>query len=657
MVQLDSVAKSFGGRTLFEDLSFRLRPGSRIGLVGPNGTGKTTLFRILSGELEPDAGRIVIPTGASIGLLPQSVGEMQGGTVWTRMLEARQDLLDMEAQLLELRDRVSLCEDLDELERLSARLGTLEDAFTAGGGYELHARAKSILNGMGFGDDRLESPVEVLSGGWRMRLVLAQLLLQRPTVLLMDEPTNHLDVPSLEWLEGFLGGYDGTVVIISHDRYFLNRLVDEIASLENGRLYVEPGNFDDYLEARAQRLLQAAHSKEMQDKEIARLSAFVERFRYKASKARQAQSRAKQLDKLKDQRVELQQDRKNIHIRFPDSPRSGREVVRMEGVDKAFGEQVIYQNLDFSIERGERIALVGPNGEGKSTLLKMIAAALSPDAGKVVLGHQVVPGYFAQHHIEGLDLDISILRSMERAASAESFPRCRSILGAFLFSGDDVEKKIRVLSGGEKHRVALAQLMLAPSNLLLLDEPTNHLDMESRAVLEQALDVYEGTVVFVSHDRTFINNVATRVVHVANRQLRSYEGGYDEFAQKRAEEVQAEQEALAAAAGPSTAGSISRKDARKAAAERRSDLNKRMGSLKKEVAALEKSIETLEAQKEAVSAKLADADFYSKGDPKEVADATKRFAKLEADLADAYAKWEEGAERIAEIEAEYDADA
>lgn len=650
MVQLDSVAKSFGGRTLFEDLSFRLRPGSRIGLVGPNGTGKTTLFRILSGELEPDGGRVIVPTGASVGLLPQTVGEMHGGSVWSRMLEARQDLLDMEVELDALRAAISTEKDDEALSALAKRLGAIEDRFIAEGGYELHARAKSILNGMGFADDRFEVPVETLSGGWRMRLVLAQLLLRRPSVLLMDEPTNHLDVPSLEWLEGFLAGYDGTVVIISHDRYFLNRLVDEIASLEQGKLYVEPGNFDDYLEARAQRLEMASHQQEMQDKEIARLSAFVERFRYKASKARQAQSRAKQLDKLKDQRVELQQDRKNIHIRFPDAPRAGRDVVRLEGIDKAFGDLVIYRGLDFTIERGERIALVGPNGEGKSTLLKMIAGALAPDAGKLTLGHNVVPGYFAQHHIEGLDLDASILKAMESAATSENFGRCRSILGAFLFSGDDVEKRIRVLSGGEKHRVALAQLMLKPSNLLLLDEPTNHLDMESRAVLEQALDVYEGTVVFVSHDRTFINNVATRVVHVANRTVTSYDGGYDDFAQKRAQEL-AEAQALEATTSAAVS-TVNRKDARKAAAERRAEVNRRVGTLKKEVAAMEASIEKFEAEKATLGQRLADADFYTKGDPKEVTEATRRFAALDDELVKLYARWEESAETIAKVESE-----
>lgn len=651
MVQLDAITKSFGGRTLFSDLSWQLRPGKRIGLVGPNGTGKTTLFRILSGELEHDGGRVVVPNGFSVGLLPQTVGEMTGGTVWTRILEARQDLLDDEVALQQLRDQLAVETDPDAVERLTAKLGELEDRYSINGGYDLPVRAKAILNGMGFRDDRFDDPVEILSGGWRMRLVLGQLLLKRPSVLLMDEPTNHLDVPSLEWLEGFLQSYEGTVVIISHDRYFLNRLVDEIAALEHGELYVEPGNFDDYLEAREQRLEKLSHDKEMQDKEMARLAAFVERFRYKATKARQAQSRAKQLEKLKGNKIELASERKQIHIRFPDAPRSGRDVVRVEGVKKAFGPNVIYDGVDFSIERGERIALVGPNGEGKSTLLKMLANVLEPDAGRVVWGHQVAIGYFAQHHIDGLDLDASILKAMESAATPETHPKCRSILGAFLFSGDDVEKRVRVLSGGEKHRVALAQLMLRPSNFLLLDEPTNHLDMESRAVLEQALDVYEGTVVFVSHDRTFINNVATRVVHVANRRLDSYDGGYDDFAEKRAQEL-AERAALDAATTDTSAAPASKKDARRQAAEKRAELNRRVGSIKKEVDALEKTIETLEEEKEALGAKLADADFYQNGDPKEVSAATRRFQELEGKLADAYAKWEEGAEKIAAVEAE-----
>ena len=654
MIQLDSVSKSFGGRTLFENLSWQLRPGKRIGLVGPNGTGKTTLFRILSGELEYDSGRLVVPNQSTIGLLPQTVGELSGGTVWTRILEARQDLLDAEIALNDLRDRLAVAKDPAEIAALTDELGEKEDNYQIAGGYELPIRAKAILNGMGFKDERFSEPVENLSGGWRMRLVLGQLLLQRPTVLLMDEPTNHLDVPSLEWLEGFLQSYEGTVVIISHDRYFLNRLVDEIAALEGGVLYVEPGNFDDYLESRAERLEKLAHDKEQHDKEMERLQAFVTRFRAKASKARQAASRAKQLDKMKENRIELSSERKQISIRFPDAPRSAREVMRLEGVCKAYGNNVIYDGLDFQIERGERIALVGPNGQGKSTLLKMLAGVESPDSGELTVGYKVELGYFAQHHIDGLDLDASILKAMESAATSETFPRCRSILGAFLFSGDDVEKRVRVLSGGEKHRVALAQLMLRPSNLLLLDEPTNHLDMESRAVLEDALEDYDGTVVFVSHDRGFINNVATRVVHIADRQADSYFGGYDEFAEKRAQEVAAAARAAAAAAeatGDKNAPT-SRKDNRRQAAERRAELNRRVGGIKKEVQTLEKTIEALETEKEALGEKLADADFYQSGDPKEVAKATRRFQEIDQELEKAYAAWEKGAEKIAQAESE-----
>lgn len=651
MIQLDGVSKSFGGRTLFENLSWQLRPGKRIGLVGANGTGKTTLFRILARETDYDAGRLVVPNGASIGLLPQTVGEMVGGTVWSRMLEARKDLLDAEELLHRLRERLAETAEPVLLERLTRELGEKEDEFQIAGGYDLHVRAKAILNGMGFLDSKFHDAVETLSGGWRMRLVLGQLLLQRPTVLLMDEPTNHLDVPSLEWLEGFLQSYEGTVVIISHDRYFLNRLVDEVAALEQGQLFVQPGNFDDYLESRAERIEKLAHDKMQQDKEIQRLEAFVTRFRAKATKARQAQSRAKQLDRIKESRIELSAERKQISIRFPDSAKSGREVIRLEKVAKAYGDNVIYDGLDFTLERGERVALVGPNGQGKSTLLKMLAEVEGPDSGRVVTGHQVVKGYFAQHHIDGLPLDASIFKAMESAASSETFPKVRSILGAFLFSGDDVEKRISVLSGGEKHRVALAQLMLSPTNLLLLDEPTNHLDMESRAVLEDAIDDYEGTVVFVSHDREFINNVATRVVHIENRHAHSYHGGYDLYAEKRTQEA-AERAAAASDNAADGAQAISRKDARRAAAEKRTELNRRVGGIRKEVQALESSIEALEAEKETLGAKLADTDFYQQGAPEEVTKATKRYAVLEQQLQDAYARWEELSETIAQVEEE-----
>lgn len=652
MIQLDSVSKSFGGRTLFQNLSWQLRPGKRIGLVGPNGTGKTTLFKILAGDLEYDAGRLVVPSGSSVGLLPQTVGEMVGGTVWSRILEARQDLLDAEVELHALREDLAAARAPEELERLTDALGQKEDAFQHAGGYDLPVRAKAILNGMGFRDERFEDAVETLSGGWRMRLVLGQLLLQRPSVLLMDEPTNHLDVPSLEWLEGFLQSYEGTIVIISHDRYFLNRLVDEIAALEHGQLFVEPGNFDDYLESRAERLAKMAHDKEQQDKEIQRLEAFVTRFRAKATKARQAQSRAKQLDKIKESRITLQSDRKQISIRFPDAERSGRDVMKLSGVQKAYGANVVYDGLDFDIERGERIALVGPNGQGKSTLLKMLAEVETPDAGKIETGHKVVRGYFAQHHIDGLALDATILQAMESAATADAFPKVRGILGAFLFSGDDVQKRVRVLSGGEKHRVALAQLMLRPSNLLLLDEPTNHLDMESRAVLEDAIEDYEGTVVFVSHDRSFINNVATRVVHIADRQARSYFGDYENFAEARAKEAAERAAAEQAKDNAATAPQTSRRDARRQAAEKRAELNRRVGGIRKEVQSLESTIEALESEKDALGAKLADTDFYQNGAPDEVSKATKRFAEVDAKLVTAYARWEELSEQIAQAESE-----
>lgn len=658
MIQLDNISKSFGGRTLFEGISWQLRPGRRIGFVGPNGTGKTTLFRILAGELEPDAGRVVIPTDATIGLLPQTVGEMSGGTVWERMLEAKADILALEERLDNLRNALADCRDEHELTELANELGEVEDRFLAGDGYNIRHQAQAILGGMGFTEEMMQGPVEVLSGGWRMRLVLSQLLLQRPSVLLMDEPTNHLDVPSLEWLEGFLGNYEGTVVIISHDRFFLNRLVDEIAALEFGELHVEPGNFDTYLRSREERFERLVHEKEKQDKEIERLKAFVDRFRAKATKARQAQSRQKQLDKI--ERIELPTERKQIHIRFPEAPRSGKEVVSCEGVRKAFGDNVVYDHLDFEVKRDERIALVGPNGQGKSTLLKMLAGVLEPDAGEVKLGHNVHIGYFAQHHIDGLDLGDTILASMERRATPESFPSCRAILGAFLFSGDDVKKKVSVLSGGEKHRVALATIMLRPTNFLLLDEPTNHLDMESRAILEEALDSYQGTVVFVSHDRTFINNVATRVVHVAGGAAVSYHGNYDFYVTARDEEKQeiAEQQSTRKAAAPVAATPVdeglSKKEQRRLAAERRAAVNKEVGGLKKELARLEDQIASDEDEKEAVAARLADADFYMKGDPAEVSGATRRFGELGDALEKAYARWEELAAQIEEVEARFE---
>lgn len=651
MIQLDRVQKQYGERVLFSDLSWQLRPGKRIGLIGPNGGGKSTLFGMLTGTVEPDAGRVVLPRHTSVGLLPQELDELSDTPVLKYGLEGRSDLIELEGEIAATTTLLAEA-TAEEADALTAKLGALQSRFEDGGGYRVEADLRAILTGMGFKESDLTRSASELSGGWRMRLALAKLLLQRPDVLLMDEPTNHLDVPSLEWLEDFLQSYAGTLVVVSHDRYFLDRLANEIAALEVDGFYTHPGNLSSYFASRDLQLEHLKKTRTQQEKHIKRTEQFVERFRYKASKAKQVQSRVKRLEKI--DRIALPGDRKKVAFHFPEAPRAGKTMCTIEEASVRYGEISVYEGLNWQVNRGDRIALVGPNGEGKSTLLKLLVGSLEPAAGSVSLGHQVYRGYFAQHQVEALDLNASVLGELQSHASDDSHSRCRSILGAFLFSGDDVEKKVAVLSGGERARVALAKLLLRPVNFLLLDEPTNHLDMESRDVLVKAIQSFEGTLIFVSHDRSFINALATRVVHVEGGQCIDYPGDYDYYRFKRAEE-----RALGASPGSIAApidegngdeSRVSRKEEKRLAAERRNRLYKELKPLKEKLAAIDEEVARREAAVDSFESQLADTELYK--NPVRLREVTEKHGAHKAKLADLYDRWIDVTERIEEIEAE-----
>jgi ATP-binding cassette subfamily F protein 3 len=663
MIQLDRITKSFGDRTLFRDLSWQLSPGSRVGLIGPNGAGKSTILRILTGTVEPDAGRVVIPSGATVGLLPQDLDELASVEVLQFALGGRAEVLALEAQMRDLEARIAALGDGAEIEllTLSERLGDMQHRYEVAGGYVLRAQASEILVGMGFRPSDFARDASELSGGWRMRLVLAKLLLQRPSLLLMDEPTNHLDVPSLEWLEQFLLGYEGTVVVISHDRYFLNRLANEIAALEPDGFHTAPGNYDKYQERRALQLDQLRKEAAQQDKKIKETERFIERFRSKATKARQVQSRIKQLEKV--ERVELPDEQREVHFQFPEAPRAGRTALTVEAVRKAYGDNVVYSALDLQVERGEKIALVGPNGEGKTTLLRMLAGDIEPDAGRISLGHQVVPGYYAQHQIDALDMERTVLQELEAHATRETYASCRNILGAFLFSGDDVHKRIGVLSGGERSRVALAKLLLRPTNLLLLDEPTNHLDMASRDVLASALERYSGTIVLVSHDRRFINRLAKRVIEVQGGNCISYPGDYEYYRYKKAEVAGGTPAGSASSSGPAAVGGSAstsaatagesdseRKARKREEAERRNELHRRTKQLKTKLDAAEREIAEREERVAAIEAEMADPELYR--EPQRLGALTWEHADQKTHLATLYETWAELTERIERIAAD-----
>ena len=523
MIQLEGVSKGFGGQLVFRDVTWRLADRERIGLVGPNGAGKTTLCRILAGLEEPDSGQVSRPRSATVGYLPQEVAGAAAGSVLVEALSGFEEVWALEREM----EDVARALETAPGEALTERYGELQHRFEALGGYRLETAARTILSGLGFAADELHRPLAEFSGGWRMRAALARLLLLAPSLLLLDEPTNHLDLASLGWLENFLTGYDGTVVVVSHDRYFLNRMVTSIADLTPEGLTVYPGDYDDFLvEREARRELLEARARN-QAKRIAEVERFIERFRYQATKARQVQSRVKMLAKV--ERIELPGARRQVHFAFPEPPRTGRRVATLAGIHKAYGDNVVYRSIDFAVERGERLALVGDNGAGKSTLLKILAGVLAFDRGERTLGSHVAVHYYAQHQLDALVPARTVLEEMEAVAPESTGTRLRTILGAFLFSGDSVDKKVAVLSGGEKARLALARMLVRPAALLCLDEPTNHLDLASREVLESALAGFPGTIVFISHDRYFINRIATVVVEVAGGTLTRYPGSYDDY--------------------------------------------------------------------------------------------------------------------------------
>ena len=585
MLRVDEISKSFGGRALFEGASLHVRAEDRVGLVGRNGAGKTTLLRILAGLDAPDTGAIHLRRGARVGYLRQEVSAVSDRTVLAEAETALEPLRALERRIRALEEEIARNHD-HVPDELASRYDALQHEFERAGGFSADAELRATLVGLGLGPEKWEQPLAKLSGGWLMRVELAKLLIARPEVLLLDEPTNHLDLPSIRWFEGVLADYPGAVVVVSHDRVFLDRHCNRIAELTSSRLTSYKGNYSAYVEQKALRVAEAEARRDNIEREIAEKERFVTRFKAKASKASQAQSRVKQIEKLRSERdaLPVEAHERTMRVRFKTSLRSGETVLRLERAAKAYGEKVVYRSLDFEMRRGERVALVGPNGAGKSTLLRLAAGAFPPDKGTRELGHNVRCGFYAQHQVDALDPRRTVLREIEADASIDDVPRLRSILGAFLFSGDDVEKKVSVLSGGEKARLALAKLLLAGGNFLVLDEPTNHLDMEARDVLTAALAGYEGTLLFVSHDRRFINALATRVVEVTPGQseanVREFLGDYDVYeaalAREAAERAPKPPAKTKPADKPGPAGNRPREKASRKLVERNAEFEKKI---------------------------------------------------------------------------------
>ncbi|MDQ3170954.1 MAG: ATP-binding cassette domain-containing protein [Acidobacteriota bacterium] len=528
MIQLAQLSKSFADRVLLDHVSWQITSGERAGLCGPNGAGKTTLLKMLAGMESPDEGDIIKPSALTIGYLPQDGLTYSGKTLFDEASDAFAAVLAMQRELRQIEARLEDPAVPDgEHEGLLTRYADLSERFRQEDGFSIDLRVATVLGGLGFTKEDFERNSATFSGGWQMRIALAKLLLGRPTLLLLDEPTNHLDLDARNWLEEYLVGYPHAVILVSHDRYFLDAVVTRIADLSLKTITDYPGNYSTYIEQRDARLERLRESKRRQDEEVARVQAFINRFRYQATKAAQVQSRIKMLEKVEP--IDVPPERKRVRFSFPACPKSGRTVIDLKNARKAYGDKLVLDGINLHIERGDRVALVAPNGAGKSTLMRMLAGAEAPDSGEREEGHQVVMQYFAQDEAAKLDPSLTVYETLEAGSPVNMVPAIRTILGGFLFSGDDVYKKAAVLSGGERTRLAVARMLLRPANTLLLDEPTNHLDLDSKDVLLEALEDFGGTLIFVSHDRYFVERLATKIVEVGHGGIESYPGTYKEF--------------------------------------------------------------------------------------------------------------------------------
>ncbi|MBE7729766.1 ABC-F family ATP-binding cassette domain-containing protein [Komagataeibacter sp. FXV3] len=535
MIRLDNITKHNGQRLVFIEASAALQKGEKIGLVGPNGAGKTTLFRMITGQDEPDEGNILIDRGATIGFFSQDVGEMAGRSAVAEVMDGAGAVSEIAAELSALEAAMADPEQMDQLDSILERFGEVQARFEELGGYALDSKAREVLHGLGFSQEMMDGDVGRLSGGWKMRVALARILLMRPDVMLLDEPSNHLDLESLIWLEQFLAGYDGALLMTSHDRAFMNRVINKVIEIDGGSLTSFSGDYEFYEQQRAQNEKQQQAQFDRQQAALAKEISFIERFKARASHAAQVQSRVKKLEKI--DRVEPPKRRQALSFDFPPAPRSGEDVVKLRGVDKQYGERVIYHDLDLLVRRKERCCILGVNGAGKSTLLKLVTGTTQPDAGTVTLGGSVKMGYFAQHAMDLLDESRTVFETLDDAFPLASQGSLRALAGSFGFSGDEVDKSCRVLSGGEKARLVMALMLFDPPNFLVLDEPTNHLDIATKEMLINALAQYEGTMLFVSHDRHFLSALSNRVLELTPDGIHQYDGGYSEYVARTGQEA------------------------------------------------------------------------------------------------------------------------